>query len=96
MSRWAALASAGYFLYRMAKKFVVQARQKDNLHLESGTDMAKCPRCYTYVDVDTTMRASVDGISMQFCSPECLEAYRRYEQDIDARAMNNPDENKNI
>lgn|GEM_PF-5258664 len=57
------------------------------LHLGAGTDLAKCPRCYTYIPVDAALRASVNGFTMHFCSPECLEAYRRDRQDVDAYAL---------
>ena len=87
MSRWAILASTGYFLYRMAKQYVRRLRPDKTLHIGPGTDLVKCPRCYTYVPVDTSMRASINGYTVHFCSPECLEAYRRDGEDVDARAI---------
>ena len=87
MSRWALLTSAGYFIYRMAKQYIRRLRPEKTLHLGPGTDLVKCPRCYTYVPVDSAMRSSVTGEIVHFCSPECLEAYRRDQQDIDAKAI---------
>ena len=88
MSRWTALTGAGYFLYRLIRQYIIQLRGKDKFaSIGPGTDLVKCPRCYTYVPVDTAMRATARGSALHFCSPECLEAYRRDHQDIDAQAI---------
>lgn len=88
MSRWALLTSAGYFMYRMVRQYIRRLRSRDEFApLSPGTDLVKCPRCYTYVPIDTAMRTSVKGYTLHFCSSECLEAYRRNHQDIDAHAI---------
>ncbi len=39
--------------------------------------MEKDPSCGTYVDVETSVRATVGGTVQYFCSEECLNKYRR-------------------
>ena len=87
MSRWALFTSAGYFFYRMAKQYLRLLKPEEQKHIGPGTDLEKCPRCYTYVPIDTAMRSSIGGNTVHFCSPECLEAYRRDQQGVDDKAI---------
>lgn len=93
MSRFALLATAGYFAYRMAKRFIRRIKPVNNQkYLGPGTDLVKCPRCYTYVPVDGTILSNVGGRRERFCGPECLEAYRRDQQDVQAHSIDSGEE----
>ncbi len=82
---WPLITSVGHFIFKLAKKTIEKARKgAPGPALESGTDMVKCPRCFTYVPSSGSISATVKGYTLHFCSKECFEAYRRDHQEIDA------------
>jgi len=86
--RWHILTAVGNFIYKLAMEALEKARENaPPHHLGNGTDMVKCPRCYTYVSAENAIPTRVEGSALHFCSNECLEAYRRDHQDIDATAI---------
>lgn len=88
MKKWGLFGSASYFFYRWARHYIRRLRTSESLlNIGPGTNLVKCPRCYTYVPEDTAMRVMANGYLLHFCSPECLESYRRDHQEVDARAI---------
>ena len=85
---WPVATGVSSFLYKLMKYAFRKARLSfEPPPLGPGTEMVKCPRCYTYVAANGSIPTRVDGFALNFCSKECLEAYRRDHQDIDAAAL---------
>jgi YHS domain-containing protein len=42
----------------------------------SGEDLVEDPVCHTYVPIGDTCRTQIDGKTVYFCSPKCLEQYK--------------------
>jgi len=88
LNRWPLITGIGHFIYKLVKEILRKAREgAPGPALGSGTDMVKCPRCYVYVQAESAISTRVEGRTFHFCSKECLEAYRRDHQDIDAAAL---------
>ena len=42
----------------------------------SGEDLVEDPICHTYVPIGNACRTQIDGKTVYFCSPKCLEQYK--------------------
>ncbi len=87
MSRHLATAVANFLFNFIRDTLEKASREQSAESMGPGTDMVKCPRCFTYVPSHKSISARVGGGPMSFCSPECLEAYRRDHQEIDPAAI---------
>lgn len=87
MSRSLATAVA-HFLFNFIRDTLQKARrERPPRNLGPGTDMVRCPRCFLYVPSHKSIPARIGGRPVNFCSAECLEAYRRDHQEIDPVAI---------
>ncbi|OIP90934.1 MAG: hypothetical protein CO013_04875 [Syntrophobacterales bacterium CG_4_8_14_3_um_filter_58_8] len=42
----------------------------------AGEDLVEDPVCHTYVPIGDACRTQIDGKTVYFCSPKCLEQYK--------------------
>ncbi len=42
----------------------------------AGEELVEDPLCHTYVPIGDACRTEIDGKSVYFCSPKCLEQYK--------------------
>ena len=84
---WAFLNDVARLIYNLFRETIRMTRGATPPPIGPGTEMVKCPRCYTYVTINSALSARIGGQSLYFCSKECFEAYRRDHQDIDASAL---------
>jgi len=85
---WAFLKDVARLMYDLLRETIRIGRSATPPRtIGPGAEMVKCPRCYTYVTIVSALSARIGGNSLHFCSKECLEAYRRDYQDIDAAAL---------
>jgi len=85
--RWPLATAVAHFLFNFIRDTLDAARrQRAPDSLGCGTEMVKCPRCFLYVPADKSISARVEGNPLNFCSVECLEAYRRDHGEIDPTA----------
>jgi len=42
----------------------------------AGEELVEDPLCHTYVPIGDACRTQIDGKTVYFCSPKCLEQYK--------------------
>ncbi len=71
-----------FVLYRLARWVMTQVNRKN---LQPGQaapsiakeDLVEDPHCGTYIPLSGAYRETIDGKAVYFCSPKCLDEYRR-------------------
>jgi YHS domain-containing protein len=69
-----------YILFRLFRKRAPQMGGKDApaqiRTAAAGEDLVEDPICHTYVPIGDACRLKMDGKTVHFCSPKCLEQYK--------------------
>ena len=69
-----------YLLFRLLRKGFPQMRGKagpaEIRTAVAGEDLVEDPLCHTYVPIGNACRMQIDGKTVYFCSPKCLEQYK--------------------
>jgi YHS domain-containing protein len=66
---------AGVFIKGVGAWFE-QARPEPTASVPVGGELKKDPICGTFVSTATSVKKSVDGAVVHFCSPECRDKFR--------------------
>lgn len=73
------LALAGFILYSMVSGVLrgpKQQKKRPNRSRE-GEQMVADPQCGTYIPVGDSVKATIDGKQLHFCSKKCLKQYKK-------------------
>lgn len=68
-----------YLLFKLFRKVFPQVGGKagpEELRTTAGEDLVEDPVCHTYVPIGDACRTEIDGKTVYFCSPKCLEQYK--------------------
>lgn len=69
-----------YLLFRLFRKGFPQMGGKagptEIRTAVPGEDLVEDPLCHTYVPIGDACRTQIDGKTVYFCSPKCLEQYK--------------------
>ncbi len=68
-----------YLLFKLLRKGFPQMGGKAGpaeIRTAAGEDLVEDPICHTYVPIGAASRTQIDGKTVYFCSPKCLEQYK--------------------
>lgn len=69
-----------YLLFRLFRKGFPQMGGKagpaEIRTAAAGEELVEDPFCHTYVPIGDACRMQIDGKTVYFCSPKCLEQYK--------------------
>ncbi|MDP2839299.1 MAG: hypothetical protein Q8O11_04520 [Syntrophales bacterium] len=68
-----------YLLFRLFRKGFPRMGGKAGpaeIRTAGGEDLVEDPICHTYVPIGDACRTQIDGKTVYFCSPKCLEQYK--------------------
>jgi YHS domain-containing protein len=75
-----------YLLYRLISRPRPnkESLQRD-LPSQQVEELVEDPVCHAYVPISLACCTSIDGKTLYFCGPSCLEQYRKVNQDNERR-----------
>ena len=68
-----------YLLFRLLRKGFPRMGGKAGpaeIKTAAGEDLVEDPLCHAYVPIGDACRTEIDGKTVYFCSPKCLEQYK--------------------
>ena len=73
-----------YLLFRLFRKGfprMGESRSGGDQTAVAGEELVEDPLCHTYVPIGDACRTQIDGKTVYFCSPKCLEQYKSEKND---------------